>query len=269
MKIAVLGSGSRGNAVAVTAANSTLLLDAGFGPRTLAARARKVGVNLTGLVGVVLTHEHNDHARGAAPLARKSDCPVYASPGTLAALGRRLDDVARIAIGPQQPTAVGPFTIRACRTSHDAAEPLALSVEGKSGDKVGLAYDLGRPTAAVQHLLQDATCLIVEANHDEAMLRSSSYPLLLRERIAGPSGHLSNRAAAELLAGLHHEGLRSVILAHLSEECNGADLAVAEVRSVLDEVGYEGDLMAAQQEEPLAPVTLSDDPSQLELWSAG
>jgi phosphoribosyl 1,2-cyclic phosphodiesterase len=99
------------------------------------------------------------------------------------------------------------------------------------------------------------------------MLRSSSYPLPLRERIEGPSGHLSNRAAAELVAGLHHEGLRSVILAHLSEECNGADLAVAEVRSALKGVGYDGDLVAAQQEEPLAPVTLSQDPGQLELWS--
>jgi phosphoribosyl 1,2-cyclic phosphodiesterase len=269
MRIAVLGSGSKGNAIAVTAAETTLLVDAGFGLRSLAGRARKAGVNLTGLVGVVLTHEHHDHARGAAPLARKSACPVYASRGTLAALAPALDNVTRVAIDPRQPVSIGPFTITACRTSHDAAEPLALAVVGEDGAKIGLAYDLGHPTTAVRQLLQDSTCLIVEANHDEAMLRSSSYPPVLRERIAGPAGHLSNRVAARFLAGLHHDGLRSVILAHLSEECNGADLAVAEVRSALEEVGFDGRLMAARQAEPLAPVTVSDDPGQLEFWAVG
>lgn len=269
MKIAVLGSGSRGNAIAVTAAEVTLLLDAGFGLRSLTGRARQAGVSLRGLVGVVLTHEHHDHVRGAAPMARQSACPVYASRGTLTALAPALDDVTCVTIDPGEPISIGPFTITACRTSHDAVEPLALAVVGGDGAKIGLAYDLGRPTAAVRQLLRDCTCLIVEANHDEAMLQSSSYPPALRDRIAGPAGHLSNRVAARLLTELYHDGLRSVILAHLSEECNGADVAVAEVRAALETVGFDGRLMAARQGEPLAPVAVSDDPGQLELWAVG
>ncbi|MCZ6856531.1 MAG: MBL fold metallo-hydrolase, partial [Gemmatimonadetes bacterium] len=90
MKLVVLGSGSRGNAFVVTANGCSLLLDAGFGPRAIVRRANEAGVDLRALVGIVLTHEHGDHARGAASLARKLGCPIYASGGTLTALSDRL-----------------------------------------------------------------------------------------------------------------------------------------------------------------------------------
>ncbi|MCH6548182.1 MAG: MBL fold metallo-hydrolase [Gemmatimonadetes bacterium] len=268
MKLAVLGSGSRGNAFVVTANGCSLLLDAGFGARTIVQRAKKAGVDLRALVGIVLTHEHGDHARGAAPIARKLGCPIYASAGTLSALGDRLDGTTCKRITPHEPITLGPFTVNGCRTSHDAAEPMAFVV-GANGAKLGLAYDLGRPTAAVRYLLRGVTTLLLEANHDEILLRTGPYPPSVRDRIAGMGGHLSNRAAGELLAELCHRHMRSVVLVHVSERCNRRDIARSEVAQVLSARGYRGDLLVAHQDEPLEPIWVAREPGQLELGIAG
>lgn len=266
MRVTVLGSGSRGNAVSVTAAGVTLLLDAGFGARTLLRRARQASVDLSTVIGVVLTHEHGDHARGAAGVARRVRCPIYASPGTLTALAGRLGSGARIALRSREDTVIGPFRLASCRTIHDAAEPLALTVTGPArGVKLGLAYDLGRPTAAVRLLLRDVTCMLLEANHDEVLLRTGDYPAVVRERIAGSRGHLSNRAAGEFLAELYHRRLNSVVLLHLSERCNRPDLAEHAVRQHLDRAGYAGRLLVASQETALPSLQLATDTRQLEL----
>lgn len=266
MKLFVLGSGSRGNAIAVTAGGVTLLVDAGFGGKTLMSRVESAGLDADSIAGVVLTHEHGDHSRGASSIARKTGCPVYASRGTLTALADKLRPHTRVAVDPQEAFAIGPFTIDVCRTVHDASEPLAVSVTGPVGRaKIGLAYDLGRPTAAVRYMLRGCTCLLIEANHDEVMLRTGSYPPSVRNRIAGSHGHLSNRAAGELLAELCHKRLKSVVLVHMSERCNNADLASARVQSYLDRAGFGGELLVAPQHETLGPVNVADEPAQFEL----
>ena len=152
---------------------------------------------------------------------------------------------------------VGPFKVEACPTSHDAAEPLAIVVRDREGVGVGVAYDLGRPTSAVRYLLRRMTALVLEANHDEVRLRTSGYPPVVQRRIAGSGGHLSNRAAAELLSELHHPALTAVVLAHLSQRCNSAEDALAVVRPALRRVGFAGRLHVADQDVPLAPITLA------------
>ncbi len=100
--------------------------------------------------------------------------------------------------------------------------PSPWSSEDRTGRVSDVAYDLGRPTSALRYLLRGVHALVLEANHDEVQLRTSDYPPVVQRRIAGSTGHLSNRAAAELLAELHHPGLGAVVLAHLSEHCNTA-----------------------------------------------
>jgi phosphoribosyl 1,2-cyclic phosphodiesterase len=147
--------------------------------------------------------------------------------------------------------------LEACPTSHDAAEPLAVVVRGFDGASVGVAYDLGRPTLAVRYLLRNLSAIVLEANYDELQLRTSSYPPVVQRRIAGSAGHLSNRAAAQLLKELHHPGLSIVVLAHLSEQCNTAADARAVVAPALRRVGFAGRLHVAQQDEPLPPLRVS------------
>jgi phosphoribosyl 1,2-cyclic phosphodiesterase len=253
--LVVLGSGSLGNALAVVADNEVLLVDAGFSAREITRRAERVGLALERSIGLVLTHEHGDHTAGAARLAATLDIPVLTAPGTWDRLRSRMPKVTCIPLALMGGVRHGSFLIEACPTSHDAAEPVAISVRATQGHRIGIAYDLGRPTAGVRFLLKASDAIVVEANHDEVLLRSSGYPPPVQERIAGSGGHLSNRAAAELLAEVIHPGLRAVVLAHLSERCNSADHARAEVLPVLEP--YPVALHVALQHEPMEPIELA------------
>lgn len=253
MKVAVLGSGSRGNSVAVTVDGKTLLIDAGFGPRAVVRRAKTAGLAIGSIEGVLLTHEHIDHTRQVAEIARVFDCPVYGSVGTLTALEHQLGSARLLTIETHRGYQIDPFVVTACRTSHDAAESLAFSVEyaGEQQAKLGIAYDLGRASSGVRYLLRESHCVIVEANHDEAMLRTGPYPAALRRRIAGVDGHLSNRAAGALLASLVHDNLETVVLAHLSEKNNEPALAARTVIDHLSDTAFSGRVLVAHQSEPL------------------
>ena len=250
----VLGSGSRGNCCAVEHDGTAILIDAGFSPREIERRAETAGLALGSVGAIVLTHEHGDHARGAGRLARRLGVPVLTAPGTWTRLAPKLRHAEHRPLGLCARVEIGPFVVTACPTSHDAAEPLALAVETGGGVRVGVAYDLGRPTAAVRYLLRNLTAIVLEANHDDVLLRTSGYPPVVQRRIAGSGGHLSNRAAAELLAEVHHPGLGVVVLAHLSRQCNTADDARATVAHTLRRAGFGGTLHVADQDEPLGPI---------------
>jgi phosphoribosyl 1,2-cyclic phosphodiesterase len=252
----VLGSGSRGNCCAVETEGAALLIDAGFSAREVERRACAVGFDLSRLVGIALTHEHGDHACGAALLARRLQIPVLTAPGTWRRLETDMEHAEYRALGLCARAELGPFVVEGCPTSHDAAEPLAVVVRTTGGTSIGVAYDLGRPTSAVRYLLRDLTAIVLEANHDEVQLRTSDYPAVVQRRIAGSAGHLSNRAAAELLAQLSHPGLSVVVLAHLSERCNTAKAARFEVGRALRRVKYRGALHVAEQDEPLPPIRI-------------
>jgi len=254
MRLYVLGSGSRGNCLAVETDHTAILLDAGFSAREIERRAELAGLDLARDLPRALTHEHADHACGAPRLAQRLRVPILTAPGTWDRLASGMGRTAHQAIGLRVVVELGPFRVEACSTSHDAADPVALAVRIGDGTGVGVAYDLGRPTAAVRYLLQNLTALVLEANHDEVQLRTSGYPPAVRRRIAGSGGHLSNRAAAELLAELHHPGLTVVVLAHLSQRCNSAADARATVAPALRRVGFGGALHVAAQDVPLPPI---------------
>ena len=262
MRLTVLGSGSRGNAVALRLEGTTLLVDAGFGPRALSRRAETAGIALEPLAGIVLTHEHGDHARGAVALARRHGCPLFGTPGTLH--GHTAGpDLARPLPRFGESLAIGPFLVEAARTPHDAREPVAVVVSDTTGRRVGIAWDLGRPTASVRHLLRRVNVLVIESNHDETMLQTGPYPASVRERIGGATGHLSNRLAAELAADVWSPRLEAVILAHLSEQCNDGAVARRTVGRALRGRGFRGRLLLAGQYDPLPAVTLR---SADQLW---
>jgi len=260
-----LGSGSRGNCFVVEHDGAVLLVDAGFSAREIQRRATAAGIDLNQLVGIALTHEHGDHASGALRLAAHTRAPILASPGTWTALRRSggARQVTWRAIGSAVRAEAGPFSVWGCPIAHDAAEPLAVAVE--VGDvRVGVAYDLGRPTNAVRYLLRDLTAIIIEANHDEVLLRTSGYPPSVQQRIAGSAGHLSNRAAAEVLVEAMHPGLSTVVLAHLSQRCNEEGVARDTVEAALRRRGFTGTVHVARQDEAVGPMSLArSDGAQL------
>ncbi|HEU4697961.1 MAG TPA: MBL fold metallo-hydrolase [Gemmatimonadales bacterium] len=268
-RLYVLGSGSKGNCFAVECDGATLLVEAGFSAREIERRAVAAGLALETVAGIVLTHEHGDHACGAPRLARQLGVPVLTAPGTWSAL-TGVAGTTHFALGLGLHARLGPFTVHACPTSHDAAEPIALVVECAEGAhappvRIGVATDLGRPTAAVRYLLRDLTAVVLEANFDEVRLRTSGYPPSVQQRIAGSGGHLSNRACAELLAEMFHPGLGTVVLAHLSQRCNSEQDARAAVEPALRRAGFSGTVHVALQDMPLEPIAVRAYGAQLGL----
>ncbi|MBM4188288.1 MAG: MBL fold metallo-hydrolase [Gemmatimonadetes bacterium] len=254
IRLVALGSGSQGNAFAIDSADGVVLVDAGFSAKELTRRAVAVGVDLTRLRLVALTHEHGDHTAGAQRLARRHGAPIAATEGTLRAIGA-WGDSAHLVLRSSSIVEHGGYQIECCRTVHDALEPAALVIEAAEV-RVGFGYDFGRPTAGLRHLLRDCDALVVESNYDDVMLRTSGYPPSVQHRIAGSGGHLSNRSAAELVAGLYHEGLSVVVLAHLSQHCNAPDLAREAADGLLRARGFAGILAVAAQHTPTGPFTV-------------
>ncbi len=256
MRVTVLGSGSVGNATLIDAGGTALLVDAGFSGRDLEARLRSVGTDPETLAGIVVTHDHGDHTRGMGVLARRFNVPLFLTPRTAEACAGLLtgeEDVRDYASSGR--FRVGALEVDAFLTVHDAVDPVAVAVHHPdSGTKVGIATDLGRPTASVRAALAGCHVLVLEANHDDALLWRGPYPWSVKQRIASSHGHLSNRAAASLARELSHPGLVGVVLAHLSQHCNDAGLARYEVGRALDRAGWRGELVVARQDGPIEPL---------------
>ena len=276
MRICCLGSGSSGNAVLVEAHDqdrrTRVLVDAGFSARDLESRLGTAGVHPGGLDAILITHDHGDHTRGMGVFARRHGTRVHLTERTFAACR----DLFRGGEQTETYTAARPFQVGALRvepflTAHDAADPVAIAlVDTATGARLGIATDLGRPTAGVRHALSRCDFLVLEANHDEVMLRVGPYPRSVQARIASSHGHLSNHAAARFATELLHPRLAGVLLAHLSSECNDPELARAVVGGALAHAGWRGWLDVARQDVPgpwldVEALRLRCDPEQLSL----
>lgn len=273
MRVVVLGSGSGGNATLVEANGVRILVDAGFSGRDLTRRLEEAEIAPESLGALVITHEHGDHTRGMGVLARRFGLPIHLTSATASACRRRLSGREDLrTYRPSVAFRIGPLEIQPFLTAHDAVDPVAVTVtDVDHGHKLGIATDLGRPTAAVLHALSGCHLLVLEANHDEVMLRAGPYPWSVKSRIASSHGHLSNDAAARLARDLFHTELGGVILAHLSDSCNDPSLAATVVGAALERVGYRGGLDVAPQERPMEPMDVAAmrqqvKPTQLSLF---
>ncbi|MEL7060962.1 MAG: MBL fold metallo-hydrolase, partial [Acidobacteriota bacterium] len=219
MRFAVLGSGSAGNAIVVEASGRRLLIDAGFSCRRLVDRLRMLGVEARSLDGVLLTHEHGDHTRGARLLARRFDLEVLATRGTLD--GVVLDETTRTrTIRSGEPFELAGLRVESFALPHDAREPVGFALEDSGGCRLGVVGDLGCRTQLAWARLRDLDALVLESNYDLQMLRSGPYPWVIKQRIAGRHGHLSNEEAGHGLRELVSDRLRHVVLYHLSQTNN-------------------------------------------------
>lgn len=248
----MLGSGSSGNATLVWAGRTRVLIDAGFSARDLARRLDVLGVEATAVDAMVITHDHGDHTRGAGVFARRHGTPLYMTQRTQQACNGLLRGQEEVRhYRPGRPFDIGEVRVEPFITAHDAADPVGVAVVDKStGLRMGVATDLGRPTTQIRHALETCDLLVLEANHDEILLRTSAYPWSVKRRIASSHGHLSNQAAARFAVELLHPRLAAVVLAHLSHECNRPELALHVVGTALQQAGWSGHLEVARQDQP-------------------
>jgi len=233
LRFSVLASGSSGNACYVEAAGARILIDAGLSGEELIRRMDEAGIDPAGLNAILLTHEHTDHIRGAGPLARRFDLPVYANRLTLKRALKTLGNLSKpVVFQTGHPITLHGLCIETFTKCHDAADPVGLVVNAE-GARLGIITDLGRSSPVVEDRLRGCHALVVEFNHDEKMLNEGPYPLELKRRIKGPEGHLSNDQAGGLLKTLCHRGLGTVVLAHLSETNNHPEKALQASKKAL------------------------------------
>jgi len=225
VRFAILGSGSRGNALVVEAGSTRLLLDCGFGVRETVRRLARLGLTPEQLCGILVTHEHDDHIGGVVGFARRFGLPVWVTPGTLRGLEglfagvdelHLLEGYAALCVGDLE---VHPFPV-----PHDAREP-AQYILGDGRRRLGVLTDTGCVTGLVTRMLSGCDALVLECNHDLDLLATGDYPPALKQRIASRYGHLDNAAAAALLAALDRTRLQHVVAAHLSQSNNRPELA--------------------------------------------
>jgi phosphoribosyl 1,2-cyclic phosphodiesterase len=264
LRVVFLGSGSGGNAVAITDTNTTLLIDCGFSAREVARRMMAVGLDPLTVSAILLTHEHSDHLRGVDVFARRHRCAVYATRGTRSAAGLDYLDVDVHSMVPGEPVHIGSLTVVAFRTSHDAAEPVGFRIEAASGELFGLVTDTGVITEEAAEALANVDILGIESNHDVTMLENGPYPSYLKRRIRSAQGHLSNPDAADALEALASSRLKGVIALHRSDTNNTASLAKRALAARLHAMGIRVPVNVALQHEPL-----DSSPAQGALFGEG
>lgn len=225
MRFALLGSGSRGNAAVIEQDSTRVLLDCGFGVRELEARLARIGLAPGMLAGILVTHEHGDHLGGVGRVARRHQLPVWMTRGTYAQWGDGEAVDVRF-ISPHRGFALGALTVEPYPVPHDAREPSQFVFAGGQR-KLGVLSDVGSVTAHVRAVLSGCDALLVESNHDAALLRDGPYPEGLKRRVGGAYGHLSNEQTAALLGAIDCSRLQRLVLTHLSEQNNRPELARA------------------------------------------
>jgi phosphoribosyl 1,2-cyclic phosphodiesterase len=240
-----LASGSNGNAILIWRGEHAVLVDDGISTRRLTRHLAEVGLGLQNLEAIFLTHEHSDHIGGLPVLRKRCRARIIGSRGTLANLLFRGGE----AITPGKAVDVGPFAVEAFDIPHDAEEPVGY-VFDVGGMRVATATDVGHVTPDVQEAFSGADIAVIESNHDVEMLFTGPYPKFLKERIRGPTGHLSNDEGAELAVHAAREGARRIVLAHLSECNNLPELAYAAAAIALKREGQRAKVTVAPRGRP-------------------
>jgi len=232
--LTVLASGSSGNCSLLETPTTKVLVDAGLSTRKITQRLEALGVNPEALDAILLTHEHSDHAAAVGVWARCYKTPVYANRLTAEALKEDSVGVEWRLFSTGAEFQLGVLKVQSFAIPHDAAEPVGFVLKHEE-HSVGFLTDLGVATKMVLERVRTVHTLLLEANHDEKLLQDDTRrPWAIKQRIFSRHGHLSNAAAAEVLAEIAGGNLRRVVLGHLSEDCNRPELALHTVRTRLE-----------------------------------
>lgn len=236
-----LYSGSSGNSLFVQTENTKILIDAGESAKKITEALSSINVNPNDLDAILVTHEHVDHVKGLGTLSKKYNIPVYANQKTWEAMpeqNAKIIENNKKHFNPLENFEIGDIKIHPFQIPHDAANPCGFNLF-HGNHKMSIATDIGHMTSDVIHTLEDSSFLLLESNYDPNILKYSKYPYPLKERIAGPNGHLANSDAGKTVSYLLNSGLKQVMLGHLSKENNFPELAYKTVVEQLMENKYD------------------------------
>ena len=264
MRLCSIASGSSGNCVYVGSEATHLLVDTGISGKRIEQGLRELDLTPKELDGILITHEHADHISGLGVIARKYEIPIYATEGTIQAIFQsgslgRVEEALFHTVREDEKFILKDLTIKPMHISHDAVQPVAYRIS-YGNKRIGICTDLGVYNDYTVECLKGMDALLLEANHDVNMLQVGPYPYYLKQRILGDRGHLSNENSGRLLCRILHDGLRTVLLGHLSKENNLPELAYESVRMEInmDDNPYKAgdfDIRVARRSE-MSPVVV-------------
>ena len=229
LRFASLASGSKGNCLVADADGTRVLVDCGLNLRDTERRLARLGLQPGDISGLLITHEHGDHAHGVFDFAAAHGVTVYLTYGTMAALkaeGRVTEGVRMVFVNGRESFFIDGLQVAPFTVPHDAREPVQY-VLSDGERRLGVLTDIGAPTAHVAQVLSGLSALVLETNYDRDLLWNGGYPRWLKQRIAGPFGHLDNEDSARLLGALDCSKLKHLVGAHLSQQNNKPELARA------------------------------------------
>ena len=239
VKVTPLRSGSSGNAVFITGAGTRLLIDAGVNGRTIEQALSSVGETAEDLDGLLITHEHSDHINGAGVLMRRYHVPLYINAKTWKAMKSVIgpvDEKLVHLIDTGAHVSIGDLSMTSFSVPHDAADPVGYRIETARGS-ITVMTDIGRVSDELLAHAAGSKVILIEANYDLALLMAGPYPMILKKRISGDRGHLSNDDSALAVAALLGQGTSHFCLYHLSEQNNYPELALLTVKNHLQSIG--------------------------------
>lgn len=235
MKFCTLASGSNGNCAVLSSGDKHILIDIGISNRSVAGSLESIGISHNEIAAVFITHEHTDHIRGLRVWAKNHpDCVYFAAPETAKTLKEVYPEIEDKITVIDEAIEFLNFNVKPIFTSHDTPDSVAY-LFCCDGFKIMTVTDLGFVSESIKEDMCGLDLLLIEANYDENMLRYGNYPQMLKARISGERGHLSNSESAESVLYAVNHGCRYVLLGHLSAENNTPKCAYETVhRKLLD-----------------------------------
>ena len=222
-----LYSGSSGNCLFVRTKHTKILIDCGTSHKKVCEGLNMIGESIDNIDAIFITHEHSDHIQSVGMTSQKYDIPVYANIETWNSMPKQEEKVSssnKMLFTNDNDIHFNDLIIHPFSTPHDAANPCGFSIHnGKK--KISIATDLGHVEDRLLKELENSSFILLESNYDPEILKVSKYPFPLKQRIAGPNGHLSNNTAGKVISYLTKKDLKQVILGHLSKENNFPELA--------------------------------------------
>jgi len=258
MRVTILASGSSGNVILLQAAETSVLIDIGLTAKRIHGHLAEQSVEANSLAGVLLTHEHGDHTKGLRVFCANSFVPVFTNPLTADSLKRSGVEANWNLFASGAEFQIGDLRVLPFSVPHDAADPVGFVFRHEESSFAVLT-DLGYATKQIVNCVQGVNALLIEANHDETMLQNDTKrPWAVKQRILSRHGHLSNVAAADIVASVATTQLRQVLLGHISEDCNCASVATEAVRSRLIANGHtQVEILCASSKDAAAPVSIT------------
>lgn len=232
-----LFSGSSGNSLFVETSQTRILVDCGESAKKIVNALSDIGKDIENINAIIITHEHIDHVKGLGTLSKKYNIPVYTNFETLEAMPiqkEKIDNDNIHLFDFSKNFTIGDLEIHPFSIPHDAANPCGFNIF-YNNQKISIATDIGHITPEIITNLEQSCFIMLESNYDPNILKCSTYPYHLKERISGPNGHLSNSTAGQTISHLMNHGLKTAMLGHLSKENNFPELAY---KTVMEEILY-------------------------------